>query len=197
MAEKQPPEKRATKSAPRRATDEFTAEERAAMKERAQELKSEARRSARPKKGDGEQDVLSKIAELDEPDRAMAERIHAVVQAAAPKLAPNTWNGMPACTKEGKAVVFFQAAKKCGSLYATLGFSDQANLADGDHWTSAYAVTGRIDEVERRVVELVEPQGIDPDVPRVVHREVRAARQRRAVARERGVAAMPYAPTAH
>jgi len=167
------------------------------MQERAKEPKTEARAGARGKKTDGEQDVLAKIAEMEDPDRTLAEGLHTVVAEHAPQLAPKTWYGMPAYARDGEAVVFFQAAKKCGSLYATLGFSDQANLADGDHWTSAYAVTGRIDEVERRVVELVEPQGIDPDVPRVVHREVRAARQRRAVARERGVAAMPYAPTAH
>ena len=155
MAEKQPAEKSAKKGAARRASDGFTAEERAAMKERAQELKAEARRGARTKKGDGEQEVLAKIAELDEPDRVMAERLHAAVQAAAPGLAPKTWYGMPAYARDGKVVVFFQAAKKFGSRYATLGFSDQANLDEGDLWPSAYAVTAWTDEVERRVVGLV------------------------------------------
>ncbi len=155
MAGKQPPEKSAKEPDARRVTDGFTAEERAAMKDRAQELKKEARRGARAKTGDGDQDVLSKIAELDEPDRAMAERLHAVVQLAAPDLAPKTWYGMPAYARDGKVVVFFQAAKKFGSRYATLGFSDQAHLDDGDLWPSAYAVAAWTDEVERRVVELV------------------------------------------
>jgi uncharacterized protein YdhG (YjbR/CyaY superfamily) len=154
MAEKQPPEKSANKSAARRSADGFTAEERAAMKERAQELKKEGRRGA-AKKGGGEADVLAKIAELDESDRTIAERLHALVQVAAPDLKPKTWYGMPAYARDGKVVVFFQAATKFGSRYATLGFSDQARLDEGDLWPSAYAVAGWSDEVERRVVELV------------------------------------------
>jgi len=154
MAEKQPPEKRAKERAARRATDGFTAEERAAMKERAQELKKEGRRGA-AKKGDGEQEVRAKIAELEGPDRAIAERLHEVVRATAPELAPKTWYGMPAYAREGKVVVFFQAAAKFGSRYATLGFSDQARLDEGELWPSAYALTAWSDEVEQRVVELV------------------------------------------
>src|SRR5829696_1922127 len=105
----------------------FTAEERAAMKERAKELKAEAR--ANKRKADGERDVLAKIAEMPQPDRAMAERLHEIVKASAPALSPKTWYGMPAyANKDGKVVCFFQSAQKFNSRYATLGFSDQANL---------------------------------------------------------------------
>ncbi len=110
----------------------FTAEERAAMKERAQELKAAARRGSRASKADGESDVLAKIAEMPEPDRAIAERIHAIVKASAPDLAPRTWYGMPAYAKDGNVVCFFQGAHKFKSRYATLGFSDKANLDEGD-----------------------------------------------------------------
>lgn len=152
MAEKQRPKRKA--AAASEPTGGFTPEERAAMRERAKELAT-ARRGARGQKADGEQDVLAKIAEMEEVDRALAEGLHAVVKAHAPELSPRTWYGMPAYARDGKVVVFFQAAVKFGSRYATLGFSDQARLDDGDLWPSAYALTAWNDEVERRVVELV------------------------------------------
>ncbi|MGH3130003.1 MAG: iron chaperone, partial [Gaiellaceae bacterium] len=106
----------------------FTDEERAAMKERAQELKAEARRGTRANKNkaDGESDVLAKIAEMQGPDRAMAKRLHAIIKASAPTLSPKTWYGMPAYAKDGKVVCFFQSAQKFNSRYATFGFSDEA-----------------------------------------------------------------------
>src|SRR5713226_8503984 len=102
----------------------FTDEERAAMKERAQELKAEARRGPRVQKADGESDVLAKIAEMPKPDRAMAERLHAIIKASAPALSPRTWYGMPAYAKDGNVVCFFQPAQKFKTRYATFGFSD-------------------------------------------------------------------------
>jgi uncharacterized protein YdhG (YjbR/CyaY superfamily) len=119
----------------------FTDEERAAMKERAQELKAQARRGPRADKADGESDVLAKIAEMPQPDRAMAERLHEIVKASAPALSPKTWYGMPAyANKDGKVVCFFQSAQKFNSRYATLGFSDQANLDAGAMWATSYAL---------------------------------------------------------
>src|SRR5437016_10992200 len=118
----------------------FTDEERAAMKERAQELKAEARRGPRGKKADGEGDVLAKIAEMPEPDRAMGERIHAIVQASAPALSPRTWYGMPAYAKDGEVLCFFQPAQKFKTRYATLGFSDAANLDEGAMWPVVFAL---------------------------------------------------------
>ena len=112
----------------------FSAEERAAMKERAQELKAEAR------KADGESALLAKVAEMPEPDRSMAERIHAIVKASAPSLSPKTWYGMPAYARDGKVVCFFQSAAKFGARYATLGFSDEANLDEGAMWPSSFAL---------------------------------------------------------
>ena len=154
MANEKRTTQRAKKSEPTEPAEGFTAEERSAMQERAKELKA-ARRGARGKKADGEQDVLAKIAEMEGPDRALAEGLHAVVAAHAPQLSPKTWYGMPAYARDGKVVVFFQAAKKFGSRYATLGFSDQAKLDHGDLWPSAFAVTAWNDAVEKRVVELV------------------------------------------
>src|SRR5215217_1751824 len=116
----------------------FTDEERAAMKERAQELKAEAR--ANKKKAEGESDVLAKIAEMQEPDRAMAERLHEIVKASAPALLPKTWYGMPAYAKGGKVVCFFQSAQKFNARYATLGFNDAANLDEGALWPVAFAL---------------------------------------------------------
>src|SRR5688572_10095442 len=110
----------------------FTAEELAAMKERAREMKRG--------KGDGESDLLAKIAEMPEPDRGMAQRIHAIVKAAAPELVSRTWYGMPAYAKDGDVVCFYQSAAKFKSRYATFGFSDKANLDDGDMWPSAFAI---------------------------------------------------------
>src|SRR5438128_84711 len=118
----------------------FTDEERAAMKERAQELKAEARRGPRAKKADGESDVLAKIAEMPKPDRAMAERLHAIIKASAPALSPRTWYGMPAYAKDGKVVCFFQSAQKFNTRYATFGFSDKANLDAGTVWPVGFAL---------------------------------------------------------
>ncbi|HEY0068630.1 MAG TPA: DUF1801 domain-containing protein [Chloroflexia bacterium] len=112
----------------------FTDEERAAMKERAKELKAEAERA------DGESAVLAKIAEMPERDRAMAERLHAIIKANAPDLSPKTWYGMPAYARDGKIVCFFQAAQKFNTRYATLGFNDVANLDEGAMWPTAYAL---------------------------------------------------------
>ncbi len=112
----------------------FTAEEKAAMKERAQELKASARRGSRASQADGESDVLAKIAEMSKRDRAMAERVHALIKATAPALAPRTWYGMPAYAKDGNVVCFFKCAQKFNSRYATLGFSDKANLDEGTMW---------------------------------------------------------------
>ena len=116
----------------------FTAEERAAMRERAKELKAEAR--ANKKKAEGESDLLAKIAEMREPDRAMAERLHEIVKANAPALSPKTWYGMPAYAKDGKVVCYFQGAQKFGSRYATLGFNDAANLDEGAMWPTSFAL---------------------------------------------------------
>jgi uncharacterized protein YdhG (YjbR/CyaY superfamily) len=131
----------------------FTDEEKAAMKERAKELKAEAR--ANKKKADGESDVLAKIAEMSEPDRAMAERLHALIKASAPALSPKTWYGMPAYAKDGKVVCFFQSAQKFKTRYATFGFSDTANLDEGDLWPVAFALKALTATEEARIVELV------------------------------------------
>jgi uncharacterized protein YdhG (YjbR/CyaY superfamily) len=133
--------KKATQNSAKRTTESgkgFTDDERAAMKERAQELKAEARRGKR--KADGETDLLAKIAEMPEPDRAMAERLHAIVKASAPDLSPKTWYGMPAYAKGGKVVCFFQSADKFKSRYATLGFSDEATLDEGAMWPTSFAL---------------------------------------------------------
>ena len=118
----------------------FTEEERAAMAERADELKTAARRGSRTSKADGEQDVLAKIAQMPEADRVMAERIHAIIKANAPHLSPRTWYGMPAYEKDGHVLCFFQSAQKFKSMYSTLGFSDKANLDDGQMWPTAFAL---------------------------------------------------------
>ena len=131
----------------------FTAEERAAMKERAKELKAEAR--AKKDKAAGERDVLAKIAEMPEPDRAMAERLHAVIKAAAPELSPKTWYGMPAYAKDGKVVCFFTPASKFDSRYATFGFNDMANLDDGAMWPTSFALTELTADNEARIGALV------------------------------------------
>ena len=118
----------------------FTEEERAATAERADELKTAARRGSRTSKADGEQDVLAKIAQMPEADRVMAERIHAIIKANAPHLSPRTWYGMPAYEKDGHVLCFFQSAQKFKSRYSTLGFSDKANLDDGQMWPTAFAL---------------------------------------------------------
>jgi uncharacterized protein YdhG (YjbR/CyaY superfamily) len=127
----------------------FTAEERAAMRERAQELKAEAQRA------DGERAVLAKIAEMQGPDRAMAERLHEIVKASAPALSPKTWYGMPAYAKDGKVVCFFQSAQKFNSRYATLGFSDKANLDEGAMWPTSFALKELSATEEARISALV------------------------------------------
>ena len=121
-----------------RKSEGFTDEELAAMKERAKELKAEARQNK--KREEGESALLVKIAEMHEPDRAMAERLHEIVKASAPALSPKTWYGMPAYAKDGKVVCFFQGAEKFGSRYATLGFSDEADLNEGAMWPTSFAL---------------------------------------------------------
>jgi uncharacterized protein YdhG (YjbR/CyaY superfamily) len=133
----------------------FTTEERSAMTERARELKEATRRGPRAGKADGESDVLAKIAEMAEPDRAMAERLHAIIHATAPQLLPRTWYGMPAYAKDGNVVCFFQDANKFKARYATLGFSDKANLDDGEMWPTYYALKKLTPAVEARIVALV------------------------------------------
>ncbi len=137
------------------APDGFTAEERAAMKERTQELKAASRRGPRANKADGESDVLAKIAEMAEPDRALGERLHAIVKASAPSLLPRLWYGMPAYAKDGKVVCFFQSAQKFNARYATFGFSDEANLDDGAMWPTAFALTELTAADEARIGALV------------------------------------------
>ena len=139
----------------RTASDGFTDDERAAMKERAQELKAAARRGARANAADGESDVLAKIAEMPEPDRAMAERLHAIIKAAAPDLSPRTWYGMPAYAKDGTVLCFFQPASKFKARYATLGFSDKANLDDGAIWPTTFALARLTAADEARIAGLV------------------------------------------
>jgi uncharacterized protein YdhG (YjbR/CyaY superfamily) len=133
----------------------FTDEERAAMKERAQELKAQARRGPRADKADGESDVLAKIAEMPQPDRAMAERLHEIVKASAPALSPKTWYGMPAYAKDGKVLCFFQSAQKFNSRYATLGFSDKANLDEGAMWATSFALKEFTATEEAKISALV------------------------------------------
>jgi uncharacterized protein YdhG (YjbR/CyaY superfamily) len=138
-----------TRRAKKRTQTGFTAEERAAMRERARELK------AAKGKADGESDVLAKIAEMADADRRMAERLHAIIKASAPELSPRTWYGMPAYAKDGKVVCFFQSAQKFKSRYATLGFSDQANLDDGNMWPTSFALKQLTAAEEARIVALV------------------------------------------
>jgi uncharacterized protein YdhG (YjbR/CyaY superfamily) len=133
----------------------FTDEERAAMKERGQELKAAARRGPRGRKVDEESDVLAKIAEMPEPDRAMAERLHAIITASAPALSPKLWYGMPAYAKDGKVVCYFQAAQKFKERYATFGFNDTANLDEGTMWPTAFALKELTAADEERIGALV------------------------------------------
>ena len=141
--------------AERHASKAFSDDERAAMRERAQEAKSAARRGSRATKADGESDVLAKIADMPDHDRAIAERIHAIIKAAAPSLSPRTWYGMPAYAKDGKVVCFFQSGHKFKTRYATLGFSDRANLDEGSMWPNAYALTELTAADEERIGALV------------------------------------------
>jgi uncharacterized protein YdhG (YjbR/CyaY superfamily) len=131
----------------------WTDDEVAAMKNRAQELKAEGR--ANKRKADGESEVLAKIAEMPEPDRAMAERLHAIIKASAPALSPKTWYGMPAYAKDGKVVCFFQSAQKFNSRYATVGFNDAANLDEGAMWPTSFALTELTAADEARIGALV------------------------------------------
>jgi len=133
----------------------FTDEERAAMKERAQELKAEARRGSRAGKADGERDVLAKINEMRGSDRAMAKRLHAIIKASAPALSPRTWYGMPAYAKDGKVVCFFQSAEKFKSRYATFGFNDKAKLDEGAMWPTSFALKELTAAEEARIGALV------------------------------------------
>jgi uncharacterized protein YdhG (YjbR/CyaY superfamily) len=158
MAERKPTKKGTQKSAEtttaiNKKSKGFTEEERAAMKERAQELKAGARASK--ERADGESDVLAKIAAMQEPDRAMAERLHAIVKASAPGLSPRTWYGMPAYAKDGKVVCFFQSAQKFKTRYATFGFSDRANLDEGAMWPTAFALKELTATEEARISALV------------------------------------------
>ena len=133
----------------------FTDDERAAMKERAQELKAAARRGPRADKADGERDVLEKIAEMPQPDRAMAERLHAIIKASAPALSPKTWYGMPAYARDGKVVCFFQSAQKFKTSYATFGFSDEAKLDEGAMWPTSFALKELTAADEKEIGALV------------------------------------------
>jgi len=133
----------------------WTDEERAAMKERAKELKAEARRGARAGKEDGESAVLEKIAEMPEPDRAMAERIHSIIKDNVPALSPRTWYGMPAYAKDGKVLCFFTPASKFKERYATFGFNAEANLDDGNMWPTSWALQKLTATEEARLTELV------------------------------------------
>lgn len=156
MTERKPAKegtKRSAKSATGDASEGWTDEERAAMKERAREMKAEAGR--RTGKADGEADVLAKIAEMSAPDRAMAERLHALIKASAPALTPKTWYGMPAYAKDGKVVCFFQSAEKFKSRYATLGFSDSANLDKGAMWPTSFALKELTAAEEAKIATLV------------------------------------------
>jgi len=160
MAEKKTAKKSTTSAKRTTATGKtskgFTADERAAMKDRATELKASGRRGSRADKANVESEVLAKIAELPDADRAMAERLHAVIKASAPDLAPRLWYGMPAYAKDGKVVCFFQSAQKFKTRYATLGFSDEANLDEGAMWPTSYALTKLTRADEARIGELVQ-----------------------------------------
>ena len=133
----------------------FTDEERAAMQERARELKAAARSGPGTGKAAGEGDVLAKIAEMPEPDRAMAQRIHAIIKASAPVLSPRTWYGMPAYAKDGDVVCFFQSAQKFKARYATIGFSDKATLDEGAMWPTSFALKELTAAEETRIAALV------------------------------------------
>ncbi len=143
----------ATRTAARKTSTSFTADERAAMKARAQELKAEARASKN--RAEGERDLLAAIAAMTEPDRTMATRVHAIVQDSAPDLWPKTWYGMPAYAKDGKVVCFFKSAEKFKSRYATFGFEEAANLDDGAMWPTSYALKELTAADEKKIGALV------------------------------------------
>ncbi len=147
---------RSAKSTTGKASKGFTDDERAAMRERAQELKAAARRPRANKNiADGEGDVLAKIAEMPNADRAMAERLHAIIKASAPALSPRTWYGMPAYAKDGKVVCFFQSAQKFKTRYATFGFSDKANIDKGAMWPTSFALKELTPAEEKKIGALV------------------------------------------
>ena len=148
MAQRKPAAKKSAKRATGRASKAFTDEERAAMRERAREQKAAGT-------ADGERDVLAKIAEMQESDRAIAERLHAIVTTSAPALSPRTWYGMPAYAMDGKVVCFFQSAQKFKTRYATFGFSDSANLDEGSLWPVAFALKELTAAEETRILALV------------------------------------------
>jgi uncharacterized protein YdhG (YjbR/CyaY superfamily) len=137
-------------------SDGFSAEERAAMKERAAELKAASRRGTKASKADGERDLLAKIDAMDEPDRTMAQQVHALIASIAPELTPQTWYGMPAYAQDGKVVFFFKPGQKYKMRYSTLGFSDKARLDDGDMWPSEFALVRWSADVEARITALVQ-----------------------------------------
>ena len=162
MAERNPAKKGTQRSAKSntatgKTSKGFTDEERAAMKERAEELKAEEGRGTRASnnKADGESAVLAKIAEMPGPERAMAKRLHAIIKASAPALSPKTWYGMPAYAKDGKVVCFFQSAQKFKSRYATFGFSDEANLDEGAMWPTSFALKELTAAEEAKIGALV------------------------------------------
>ncbi len=154
MSAKKTTQKSAKSTATSKKSNGFTDEERAAMKETAEERKAEARRGKKGK-ADGEGDVLAKIAAMHGPDRAMAKRLHAIVKANAPGLSPKTWYGMPAYARDGKVVCFFQSAQKFKSRYATLGFSDEANLDKGAMWPTSFALKELTAAEETKIGALV------------------------------------------
>jgi len=158
MAERNPAKKgtaQSVKRTPGKASKGFTDEERAAMKEYLQEKKAAARRGPRADKADGESAVLAKIAEMPEPDRALGERLHAIIKASAPALSPRLWYGMPAYAKDGKVVCFFQSAQKFKTRYATFGFMHEANLDEGAMWPTAFALKELTAAEEARIGALV------------------------------------------
>ena len=158
MAEREPAMKDGQQSAKRTIGKQpkgFMDEERAAMRERAQELKAAARRGPRSGNAEGESDVLAKIAEMPQPDRATAKRLHAIIKASAPALSPKTWYGMPAYAKDGNIICFYQGAQKFKTRYATLGFTDKANLDEGDMWPTSFALRKVSPSEEARIGALV------------------------------------------
>jgi uncharacterized protein YdhG (YjbR/CyaY superfamily) len=158
MAKRKPAQKGTQQSGRRttgKASQGFSDEERAAMKERVQELEAAARRGPRAHKADQESDVLAKIADMPQPDRAMAERLHAIIRARAPALSPKTWYGMPAYAKDGNVVCFFQSGQKFKTRYATFGFSDKANLDEGAMWPTSFALTELTSAEEATIGALV------------------------------------------
>ena len=151
--EKQTPKEKTKNTLSKKRTDGFSAEERAAMKERAKELKAAAR--INKNRAEGEKAIKEKIAEMEDHDRQIAERLHEIVTTTAPDLMPRTWYGMPAYAKEDKVVCFFQSADKFNTRYCTLGFNDAAKLDDGEFWPTAYALTDLSPQVEKKIAELI------------------------------------------